>query len=146
MGVYARFKRDPGGLRRLVELLEVTPKSRRERMVEVGFNEDRDYTEKALAFMLTFEDILKLPEPELAELMATAPARVVGVAISKASDEIIERFLRNCPVGRGGEVRDYLNPEVPLRDVGGAQLKLIEITRGLERQGLIKTKQIPVLA
>jgi len=32
---------------------------------------------------------------------------------------------------------------VNLREVGGAQLKLIEISRELERKGYIKTKRIP---
>jgi hypothetical protein len=32
---------------------------------------------------------------------------------------------------------------VGLREIGGAQLKLVEVTRKLEKQGLVKTKQIP---
>jgi flagellar motor switch protein FliG len=144
MGVYARFKRDPNGFRRLVELLEATPKSRRDRMIEVGHQEDRDYTEKAMSYMMTFEDVLKMPDAELAELMAAAPTRVIGTAISRAPEDVRERFLRNCPLGRGGEVKDYIKSDVALSAIGGAQLKLVEITRGLERQGLIKTKQIPV--
>ena len=69
MSVYARFKRDPGGLRKLVELLETTPILRRQKMIDVGMAEDPVYTEKVLKFVMTFEDVIKLPDVELAELI-----------------------------------------------------------------------------
>src|SRR5690242_9988567 len=95
MSVYARFKRDHEGLRKLVELLESTPLSRRQKMIDVGNAEDPEYTEKALKYLLTFEDVIKLPDLELAEVIGTAMPRITGYAISKSSPEIQERFLKN---------------------------------------------------
>ena len=51
MGVYTRFKRNPDGLRQLVELLESTPSSRRQKMIDVGMQEDPDYTKQALQYV-----------------------------------------------------------------------------------------------
>ena len=144
MSVYARYKRDPNGFRNLIELLETTPLSRRQKMIDIGMAEDPEYTEKALKYMLTFEDVIKLPDLELAELIATAPARMTGYAISKATEEVRARFLKNAVPQVAGELRDYIQVNVGLREVGGAQLKLVEITRQLEKKGLIKTKQIPL--
>lgn len=145
MSVYARFKRDPEGLRKLIQLLETTPVSRRQKMIEVGMNEDPAYTELALKYVMTFEDVMKLPDVELAELIATAPTRMTGYAVAKSSPEVQQRFLRNAIGSRAPEIRDFMEvPTVGLREIGGAQLKLVEVARTLEKQGLIKTKQIPL--
>jgi flagellar motor switch protein FliG len=144
MSVYIRFKRDPEGLRKLVELLESTPAVRRQRMIGVGMNEDAAYTEQALKLVMTFEDVMNLPDVELAELIAVAPTRITGSAIAKSKPEVQQRFLRNAVGGKGGEIRDIMeSPTITLSEVGGAQLKLIAVARSLEKKGLIKTKQIP---
>lgn len=143
MSVYARFKRDPEGMRKLVELLETTPMSRRQKMIDVGNAEDPDYTEKALGFVMTFEDVMNLPDLELAEVISAALPRMTGFAISKSRPEVKERFLKNAIGGKQAEIRDFMEVNPTLSEVGGAQLKLVEVTRGLEKKGLIKTKQIP---
>ncbi len=143
MGVYTRFKRGPEGFRALVELLETTPMSRRQRMIDVGMEEDPAFTEKALQFVLTFEDILKLPDLELAELLVKVPPRTVAYAIKAAPEDTKTRFMRNCTAPIAAQIRDYMNVNIGPREMGGAQLKMIEIARQLERQGLVRTKRLP---
>ena len=96
MSVYARFKRDPDGFRKLIELWETTPILRRQKMIDIGMSEDAVYTEKVLKYIMTFEDVIQLPDVELAELMAAAPARITGYAISLSGTEVQQRFLRNA--------------------------------------------------
>lgn len=143
MGVYSRFKREPEGFRALVELLETTPIERRQRMIEVGRNEDPEYTERALRYVMTFEDILNLPDLEMAELMAEVPARPIAHAIGQLAEDLRMRFLRNAKGVKLTEVRDTLEETTTRREVGGAQLKVIEFARKLERRGLIRIKKIP---
>jgi flagellar motor switch protein FliG len=144
MSVYARYKRDPEGLRKLVELLESTPAVRRQKMIDVGMSEDPAYTQKALELVMTFEDVIRLPDPELAEVVAVASPRMTGCAIAKSSPEVQQRFLKNAIGGRASEVRDVMeSPSITLLEVGGAQLKVIAVARSLEKKGLVKTKQIP---
>jgi flagellar motor switch protein FliG len=144
MGVYSRYKqKGQEGFRELVQLLETTPIARRERMIEVGRQEDPAYTEQALQFMLTFEDLTKLPDLELAELLAKAPARTIAYALMNSEQDVIERFLRNGQVSVAAEVRDYLGTKVGPREIGGARLKLIEFARRLEQRGLLSVKRIP---
>lgn len=146
MGVYSRFKKNPEGFRALVELLETTPASKRERMIEVGMAEDAEYTLKALKHMMTFDDVLNLSESELAELVATAPPKMIGFAIHKSDEETQKRFLRCARPGVIAQIREALEVEnVGLREVGGAQLKVIESARALERKGLVKVKRIGVI-
>ena len=144
MSVYARYKRDPIGFRNLVELLETTPVARRQKMIDVGMAEDPVYTQQALQYMLSFEDVLNLSDLELAEVVAAAPPRMTAYAVSRASEEIQSRFIRNAPFSLMGEIRDCVQVRVSLREVGGAQLRLVSITRQLEKQGLIQTKRIPL--
>ncbi|MBI3534543.1 MAG: hypothetical protein HY072_03520 [Deltaproteobacteria bacterium] len=143
MGVYARFKRNPDGFRALVELLETTPPSRRQRMIEVGMDEDPHYTELALKYVLNFKDIINLPDVELAEVMAKAPSRSLAYALNGQSEDVIKKFLRNSPNNIAAEIRDYLAINVGPREIGGAQIKVITIARELERKGLVRTKIIP---
>lgn len=142
MSVYARFKRNPEGLRQLVELLESTPSVRRKKMIDVGMAEDPDYTEKALKLCFSFEDILGLPDGELCEVMAKAPTRSIAYAISSFDQAVKDRFLRCTPPRRMGEVKEYLEEKVGPREIGGGQMKLIESARQCEKAGLIRTKRI----
>ena len=146
MGVYDRYKRDPNGIRKMVELIEATPITRRQRMIEIGMEEDSRYTKYLLQFVLTFEDVLSLPDMELAELISSAPARIVALSIAKAPVEIRDRFKKNTVSSAMAELRDAMDTigtDPPLRDIGGAQLKMIELTRKLEKAGKIRTKQVP---
>jgi flagellar motor switch protein FliG len=142
MGVYTRFKRGPEGFRALVELLESTPVSRRQKMIDVGMAEDPDFTNRALQYMFTFEDIIQLSDLELAEIVAEASPRFVAQAIGPLAPEVKERFLKNAKAPRAIEIRDFMEGQVSLATVGAAQLKLVEITRKLEKRGLIRTKHI----
>jgi flagellar motor switch protein FliG len=145
MGVYTRFKRNPEGLRQLVELLESTPMSRRQKMIDVGMQEDAEYTKKALQYVLTFEDVLKLPDLELSEVLAETPGQFTAFAIHKASEEVKNRFLAKAGPRVGAEIKEFLEMQnVTLAQIGGGQMKLIENTRKLEKKGLIKTKRVPL--
>ena len=143
MGVFTRFKRDAAGFRAIIELWETTPKDRREKMIEVGRAEDPEFTEEVLRYLMTFQDVLDLPDLELAEVLAAAKPRMVGVAIQPLNKEIQKRFLRNAPGRLMSEIRDFLETSPTLREVGGAQLNLITVARALEKKGLVKTKRIP---
>ena len=126
MSVYARFKRDQDGFRKLVELLESTPASRRQKMIDVGMEEDPDYTRKALEYIMTFDDVIRLPELELAEVCAKAPSKMMAYALSQQPQDVKERFLRCSP-----------------REITGAEIKVVETARDLERKGFVRIKKIP---
>ncbi|MGE4234298.1 MAG: FliG C-terminal domain-containing protein [Bacteriovoracia bacterium] len=143
MSIYARYKKSADGFRQLVELLEAAPKAKRDKMIEVGMQEDPDYTYKALEFVIHWEDILKLNELELAELVSAAPANFLAHAFSAASNEIKDTVLRCAKPPKNGEIKDFFESEISKAQIGVAQLKIITIMRDLERKGKIHTKRIP---
>lgn len=145
MGVYTRFKRNPDGLRQLVELLEATPVARRQKMIDVGMQEDAEYTNQALQYLISFEDILKLPDLELADLINETPPRFTALAIHAASEEVKNRFLSRAQPKIMSEIKDMLeSSKITHAQIGTGQLKMIEMTRKLEKRGMVKLKRIPI--
>ena len=143
MSVYARFKRGPEGFRALVELLESTPPDRRKRMIDVGMVEDAGFTERALKFVLTWEDICTLPDLQLAEVLAIVPARTIAFSLVGADPKLVKRFLANVRTPTAKEIDDYIGATLGAKEIEVARIKLIEVARRLERKGLVRVKQIP---
>ena len=144
MGVFTRFKRSSEGFRQLVELWESTPLERRKKMIEIGMQEDPKFSQKALECMMTFDDILKMNDMEVAELVAKAPPRVVAFAIHGLDEAMQLRFLKNAKPQIMAQIRDGLMANIGPREIGGARLTLIVAARGLEHAGFIQTKKIPI--
>lgn len=142
MGVYTRFKKDPDGFRKLVELLETTPVARREKMINVGQEEDPEYTERALSFMMTFEDILEMPDEEVMEVLSGTPPRIIVYAISDLSEEIKEKFRTLGNPRLRTEMKDLSDLKVAPRESDAAKLKMVATARGLEKKGVVHTKKI----
>ena len=112
-------------------------------MIDAGMAEDPEYTEEAMKFVFTFEDVLALPDNEMAELVNQVPPRVTAFAIAKLNDDVKDRMYRCGNPRMVSEVKEYLSGNVEMRDIGGAQLKMVEALRKLEKRGMIKTKRIP---
>lgn len=146
MSLY-RYKKNPDGLRQVVELWETLPAVRRQKIVDASREEDPKFVETALSLLISFDDVTKLPDLELAEIIGEAPARSTGYAINGAAKEVVDRFLRNTQSTKLAEIRDCVeSTSVSSIDRGGGQVKLIEITRKLEREGRIRFKKIPRLS
>ena len=95
MGVYDRCKRAPNGFRDMVQLMESTPIARRQRMIDAGMQEDPEYTRMLMSYMFSFEDVMNLPDMELAELMSVAPPRIIALSIARATPSVREKFKKN---------------------------------------------------
>ncbi len=144
MSVYARYKREPEGFRQLIELLEMTPLVRRQKMIDSGMQEDPEYTQKALEFIMNFNDLVGLPEPEMAELVYATPARYLASAIQMLTQEQKDRFIRCARAAQGGEVKEFMEQPVTPKEVSAAQYKMVELARDLERKGYVSVKRIPL--
>ena len=143
MSIYSRYKRDPEGFRKLVELLESTPEIRRVKMIEAGMNEDPTYTQDALKFMLKFDDIIQMPPLEKAEVVHKAPAKSMAYALLNLPKEVQDRFLAQAQGSKGSEIKGHLDDKGSPFEISGARVKIITVARELERLGTIRTKAIP---
>lgn len=145
MSVFSRYKRSPQGFRTIVELWESTPPKRRQKMIEVGQQDDPEYAEQILRHMLSWEDILALSDLELAEVIANAPGNITAMAIAPLDEETRIRFLKNAIPQKMAEIRERLEEgKISAWETDGARLKMVERTRELERNGVLRVKVIPV--
>jgi flagellar motor switch protein FliG len=142
MGVYTRFKKAPDGLRQLVVLLETTPGSRRQKMIDVGMAEDPEYTQKALQLVFSFKDIVGMPDNEIMEVLGETAPQLIGYAIQSLDEETKTKLLKLTPPKSLGAVREALEIPASNMQMSGAQSKMIESARKLERRGIVKTKRI----
>jgi flagellar motor switch protein FliG len=144
MGVYTRYKKSPTGFRQIVELIESTPPSRRQKMIDVGMKEDPEYTKRILRFVFAFEDILQMPDSELIEVLGVVPAQWMAYSIHDQTQEVQARFLSLSVPQRLIEIKEVLeNSKVTPFQVSAGKVKMVEAARSLEKKGHIKTKAIP---
>lgn len=143
MSIYARYKRGAEGFRQLVELMESSPKDRRDKMIQAGMKEDPEFTKRAIQYFISFEDIIKLNDSELAEVVATATPKIIATSVANQPDDTKKRFLRCAKGAAAAEIRDLMEAEYTLKEIGGARLKMIAVTRQLEKRGLISLKKLP---
>lgn len=143
MGVYTRYKKDQNGFRKLVELLETTPPSRRQKLIDAGMKEDPAYTKKALDYILSFDDILMMPEPEITELASQVKPKVIAYALENIGETVRTRVENALPLNIRAEVKSYEGSTLTPGEIGSARVQLISAARQLEQQELIKTKAIP---
>ena len=145
MSVYGRYKKlGIDGFRNLVSLLETTPQEKRRKMIEVGMNEDADYTAEAIKYLMSFADVLGLGELELSELLARVPLRIIALSIHPLPEDVRMRFLTHAPRKKQADLKLMIESSAPaLGLVGGAQLQMVGHLRELEKNGLIRLKRLP---
>ena len=141
--MYDRYKRDPDGFRRLVELLETTPLKRRQELVAAGLKEDADYTNAAMDHILTFQVVMALPQMELTEVLAGLKAKSVAHAILGLPEAERERLLACVQRAKVVEVNSYLDTTPSPIELGQAKKEAIIKARELERSGVLTVKRIP---
>ncbi|MBE0539885.1 MAG: flagellar motor switch protein FliG [Verrucomicrobia bacterium] len=90
--------------------------------------------------MFTFDDLSRLQVSELQKLLREVDTRDLAIALKKAS-EPLKAALLNCISKRAAEtVREEMSflGSVKLRDVEGAQNRIVEVVRRLESEGEIE--------
>ncbi|MBY0470158.1 hypothetical protein K2X30_03245 [bacterium] len=142
MSVFSRYKRAPEGFRQIVELWEATSASKRQKMIDIGKVEDPEYTARILQFTFSWEDIVKLPDMELAEVVAKTPAKIVGYALQGLPEQVAVRFLKCASPPVAAEAKEFMTAKIGPREIDGARLKIITVARECERGGKVKTKRI----
>src|SRR3989338_9024414 len=121
MSIYARYKKDQDGFRRLVELLETTPMKRRLELIERGMKEDAHYTKAAVEYVITFQDILTLPVMELTEVIAAMKPKNVAYCVLKEEESVKARFLACVQKTRILDVHSYSDANPSPAEAGQAK-------------------------
>lgn len=131
-----------GGVRAVAEVLNRMDANSSKEILDHIEQDDPNLVETIRQLMFTFEDLMKIDDAGMKELIGRIDRKVLTMALKGTSDAMKERFLNNMSQ-RGAQLlredMDALGP-VRVRDVEAGQHQVIATVRQLEAEGLISLK------
>ena len=128
-----------GGPEAVVNVLHMVDRATEEGILESIAEEDPDLAEEIRNMMFIFEDVAKLEDRAIREMLKEVEVKELALALKGASEEIQAKIFENMSKrAREGILEDmeYMGP-VRLADVEGAQVTVLNVFRRLEEEGTI---------
>ncbi len=130
-----------GGVPSVAEMLNVIDRATERSLLENLAQEDPDLVDEIRRLMFVFDDISKLGDRDIQNLLKNVESSQWAMALKGASEELKEKILNNMSK-RASELlieeMDYLGP-VKLSTVESTQQQIVDIVRRLEDAGEIST-------
>ncbi|WP_104761481.1 flagellar motor switch protein FliG [Helicobacter cetorum] len=134
------YKIEVGGLRAVAEIFNrLGQKSAKTTLARIE-NVDNKLASDIKEMMFTFEDIVKLDNFAIREILKVADKKDLSLALKTSTQELRDKFLANMSSRAAEqfvEEMQYLGA-VKIKDVDVAQRKIIEIVQNLQEKGLIQ--------
>ncbi len=135
------YKIEVGGLRAVAEIFNrLGQKSAKTTLARIE-SVDNKLAGAIKEMMFTFEDIVKLDNFAIREILKVADKKDLSLALKTSTKDLTDKFLNNMS-GRAAEQfveeMQYLGA-VKIKDVDVAQRKIIEIVQSLQEKGVIQT-------
>ena len=130
-----------GGIRAVAELLNRLERSISVAVLEAVEEESPDLAVSIRNLMFVFEDLGKVEDTALREVIQRVDRKVLPLALKGASEEIQERFFSNMSKRAADMIREEMEVvgAVRLREVELAQGDVVAVARKLEEEGLLST-------
>ena len=130
-----------GGVSSVAEMLNVIDRATERSLLENLAQEDPDLVDEIRRLMFVFDDITKLGDRDIQNLLKNVESSQWAMALKGASEELKDKILNNMSKRAGDlltEEMDYLGP-VKLSAVEQTQQQIVDIVRRLEDAGEIST-------
>ena len=130
---------DVGGPKVVADILNLTRSSVEKNVLDQMDAQDPEVAESVRNLMFVFEDISKLTDREIQQLMREVDQKDLTIALKSASEEMKEKVLGNM----SERVRTFITEEMeflgPMRrsEVEEVQLRIVQQVRQLEEQGIV---------
>ena len=128
-----------GGPEAVVNVLHLVDRATEDGILESIAEEDPDMADEIRNMMFVFEDIAKLDDRDIREMLKEVEVKELALALKGASEEIQTKIFDNMSKrAREGILEDmeYMGP-VRLADVEGAQQTILNVFRRLEEEGTV---------
>jgi flagellar motor switch protein FliG len=128
-----------GGIRVIADVFNNLDSALAEELLGVMEETDANVTELVRHHMFVFEDILRLGQEALKEIVGKTDRAILTVAL-KGTSEQMKNAVMACMSQRGADMlREDMEAAGParIRDVEQAQRQVIELVRQLQRDGVI---------
>ena len=128
-----------GGVNALADVLNEVDKDTEENVLTAIEEERPEIAEEIRQLMFVFEDLMKVDDRGMREILKQVESSQLAIALKTASDELREKIFGNLS-SRAGEMlkedMEVMGP-VKLSEVESAQQNMIRIARELEAEGKV---------
>ena len=130
-----------GGLRAVAELLNRMERSISVAVLESVEGESPDLAVSIRNLMFVFEDLGKVEDSAMREVIQRVDRKVLPLALKGAAEEVRDRFFSNMSKRAGDMLQEEMDVmgAVRLREVEQAQAEIVAVARKLEEEGLLTT-------
>jgi flagellar motor switch protein FliG len=128
-----------GGTKALADILNHTDRSTERNVLETLATTDQELAEEVRAMLFVFEDIAKLEERAIQQVLREADQKDLVLALRGAPENVKELVLANMSE-RGAEMLKEemeIQPPQRKRDIDAAQSRIVAVVRLLEESGAI---------
>ncbi|DAB29976.1 MAG TPA: flagellar motor switch protein FliG, partial [Sulfurimonas sp. UBA12504] len=136
----ASYKVEVGGPRAVADIFNrLGAKASKETLAKIE-ERDEEMSNLIKEMMFTFEDIAKLDKGAIAEILKTVEKQDLMLGLKSAPDDLKQRFLSIM----SERAREAFEEEmqfmgaVKMKEVEGAQRKIVEVVNGLAEAGTIQ--------
>ena len=128
-----------GGTKTLAEILNHSDRTTERNVLEMLASEDKDLAEEVRSMLFVFEDIVKLDERAVQQVLREADQKDLVLALRGAPENVKDVVLTNMSE-RGAEmIKEEMEVQPPQRkrDIDAAQSRIVAVVRKLEETGAI---------
>jgi flagellar motor switch protein FliG len=136
-GLVTQEFQEAGGVETVAEILNVIERSTEKTILENLEEEDPELVEQIKKLMFVFEDLIKVNDKGIQNVLKEVDNEELALALKTASAEIVEKIFSNMSARAADLIREemeYMGP-VRLSDVESAQQSIINVVRRLEETG-----------
>ena len=128
-----------GGVEPLAEMLNLIDKATEEQILDNLEERDPDLAEQIRQLMFTFDDLVKIDDRGIQELIKGVPNDKWKVALKTSSEAVKELVFKNMSERASKMLSEDMDamPAVKLSDVESSQFEIVQIARKLEEEGKI---------
>ncbi len=129
-----------GGSKSVAEIFNRLGQAISKSTLDLLEQKDLELTNLIKEMMFTFDDIIELDQKVITEILKVTDNAVLTLALKGGSDEMRNKFLASMSQRAGEAFNEELGfmGAVKLRDVEGAQRKIVEIVQKLAESGVIE--------
>jgi flagellar motor switch protein FliG len=130
-----------GGVRAVAELLNRLDRTISQPVIEAIEGQNPDLAVSIRNLMFVFDDLMKVEDSALREIIQRADRKVLTVALKGTTEEMRNRFYQNMSKRAADMLREEMEVlgAIRLREVEKAQHEVVAIARKLEEEGLLTT-------
>lgn len=138
-GIYSKDFTVTGGIKDLVNILNMVDRGTEKSIIEALDKEDPDLADEIRKRLFVFEDIITLDDQSIRRILRDVDFKDLALALKGANEEVGDKIFRNLSQRAGEMLQEDIELLGPVRvkDVEEKQQKIVQVIRKLDEAGEI---------